>query len=412
MADVSIYVTGQKARCPRCNNKFVVERSGPGGGRASLDGVTNPTPERNGRPGEADRARTPVIPTPAVAADRGRPAAEVTPSPAPKRTPTADRMPAAALAERVASPPETRPERPAGARAAAAATPAATPVAPSPTGAPVIPGYEMVKLLGQGAMGSVWKAVDARNSEAVAVKILVEHLAKTNDFILRFDREAKAMEAVDHPYVVKMRSRGNHAGLHYIVMEFVEGSPIRGEMESTHMPPERAVAMCRRVARGLQAAHNKGIVHRDLKPENILLSKNGEVKIVDFGLAALFSELDPAPNLTRSRITMGTMNYMAPEQRTDAKRVDRRADIFSLGVILYEMLTRSLPLGRFLLPTERGLVLPPLVDDILRKALAPDQPARYQTAAELDADLARLEQMLRNPPPPDENGKRRWWPFA
>jgi serine/threonine-protein kinase len=370
---VSIYVTGQKARCPTCGNKFVVERTGPGG-RASQDGVTSP---------------------PAAAAARKTPLA--TPATPPAAETRSERAPARAVANDAAA--EAQPTDVNGA-------------APALAGAPVVPGYTPTKMLGQGAMGSVWKAVDTTSGEAVAIKILVEHLAKTPDFILRFDREAKAMEAVDHPYVVKMRNRGSHGGVHYIVMEFVEGEPIRREMERTNMPPLRAVAMCRRVARGLQAAHSKGIVHRDLKPENVLLSKSGELKIVDFGLAALFSEMDPAPNLTRSRITMGTMNYMAPEQRTDAKRVDRRADIYSLGVMLYEMLTRQLPLGRFMLPVERGLPLPPFIDDILRKALAPEAPQRHQTAAEFDADLAQLEKMLQNPPPPDENGKRRWWPFA
>ncbi|MEW5855612.1 MAG: serine/threonine-protein kinase, partial [Myxococcota bacterium] len=251
------------------------------------------------------------------------------------------------------------------------------------------------------------------SGDLVAIKILVDHLAKSPDFIWRFEREAAAMQAVKHKGVVSLRERGSHGSIHYLVMEFVDGEPIRREMERTRMPPARAVAMCRRVARGLHAAHEKGIVHRDLKPENILLSRQGEIKIVDFGLAGMAAEVDPHPNLTRSRVTMGTMNYMAPEQRVDAKRVDKRADIYSLGVILYEMFTRELPLGRFTFPHERGCAVPPLADEILKKALAQEAKGRHGTAMEFDADLANLERELQNPGEVDASGARkRWWPFA
>ncbi|MBI5493775.1 MAG: serine/threonine protein kinase [Deltaproteobacteria bacterium] len=378
--DVRIYVTGQKARCTTCGNKFVVERSGPG--RNSLDG-TQSEKTRKGTP-----AATPAVSSPETRPDRraGSPPLPATPPPQPPAPPPAPAAPT----------PDTTQAGPA---------PAASP-------APIIPGYTRVEMLGQGAMGSVWKAREDASGDPVAIKILVEHLAKSNDFILRFDREAKAMEAVKHPYVVRMKARGSHSGLHFIVMEYVDGQPIRREMERTNMPAARAVAICRRVARGLEAAHKVGIVHRDLKPENVLLSATGEIKIVDFGLAALFSELDPAPNLTRSRITMGTWNYMAPEQRTDAKRVDRRADIYSLGVMLFEMLTRQTVQGRFLLPVERGMALPPLVDEILRKALSNEASQRHQSAAELDTELAQLEKELQAPAQPDDPSKRRWWPFA
>lgn len=262
-------------------------------------------------------------------------------------------------------------------------------------------------------MGTVWKAKSNRTQDLVAIKILVEHLARSPDFIWRFEREAAAMAAVRHKGVVSLLERGSHGGLHFLVMEFVEGEPIRREMERTRMPPARAVAICRRVARGLHAAHQAGIVHRDLKPENILLSSAGELKIVDFGLAGLAAEVDPHPNLTRSRVTMGTMNYMAPEQRVDAKRVDRKADIYSLGVILYEMFTRDLPLGRFTLPHERGVAVPPMTDEILRRALSQDPKSRYQTAAEMDVDLAELERQIQGGVHTDPaTGRKRWWPFA
>ena len=294
-----------------------------------------------------------------------------------------------------------------------AASPAPPPpVTPAADAVPVIPGYTMLKVLGQGAMGTVWKAANAKTGELAAIKILVESLAKTPDFIWRFEREAEAMRLVHHPGVVRMVERGSAGGIHYIAMEFVDGEPIRREMERTRMPYARAVAISRRVARALHAAHLKGIVHRDLKPENVLLSRQGEVKIVDFGLAGLAAEVDPHPNLTRSHITMGTMNYMAPEQRTDAKRCTKHADIYSLGVMLYEMLTRGLPVGRYQLPVESGLLLPPGMDDLLRQALEYDKDKRQKDAKEFDDQLAKVEKQLNEGPTADESGKKRWWPFA
>jgi serine/threonine-protein kinase len=269
-------------------------------------------------------------------------------------------------------------------------------------------------MLGQGAMGAVWKAENTGTGDLVAIKILVEHLAKSWDFIKRFEREAEAMRVIDHKGVVRFKEYGSNEGLYYIVMEYVDGEPIRREMEHTKVPPPRGVAICRRVARGLHAAHMAGVVHRDLKPENILLSRAGELKIVDFGLAGMAEDVDPHHNLTRSRVTMGTMNYMAPEQRVDAKRVDRRADIYSLGVILYEMFTRELPIGRFTLPYERGCVgVPPLADQILRKALANEKEKRHQSAADLDVELAELERVIQSGAVQDATpSRKRHWPFA
>lgn len=369
--DVSIFVTGQTVRCKRCRNKFVVERS-------------DAAPEAAG-----DRRATPMA------------------------------------VPRVSIPPDTRNDRarlatPMAAPVAAAPAPAPVPAPLAATAAPtdateplpVVPGYTMLKKQGEGAMGSVWKAIHDDTGEVVALKFLVAHLAKYPDFISRFEREARAMEVSQSPYVVRLRGRGDHGGVYYIIMEFIEGYPLRNEMAQLARNPGRAVGICRRIARGLQAMHNAGVRHRDLKPENVLMGQQGEVKIVDFGLAGMAREVDPHPNLTKTRVTMGTMNYMAPEQRVDAKRVDARADIFSLGVMLFEMLTGELPTGIFKFPHERGLPgVPPYTDVLLRKALAHEPVDRHRNAEELDADLKQLENILRNPQAEDPN-KRRWWPFA
>ena len=276
----------------------------------------------------------------------------------------------------------------------------------------MVPGYTFLKKMGEGAMGSVWKAADDGSGETVAFKFLVPHLAKHQDFIKRFEREARAMEVVQSPYVVRLKSRGDHAGAYYIIMEFLDGHPLRNEVGQLHRNVPRAVGICRRIARGLQAMHNAGVRHRDLKPENVLMGAAGEVKIVDFGLAGMAQDVDPHPGLTQTRVTMGTLNYMAPEQRTNARRVDYRADIYSLGVMLFEMFTQELPTGAFKFPAERGLPgVPPFADQVLKRALAHEAADRHASADELDADLKQLEQIIRSPQQ-DDGQKRRWWPFA
>jgi serine/threonine protein kinase len=160
----------------------------------------------------------------------------------------------------------------------------------------------------------------------------------------------------------------------------------------------RAVRYARKIVQALGAAHARGVIHRDLKPENILvLGPEGDERLVlvDFGLAGILDEEnDPHPNLTKSRMTMGTVNYMAPEQRTDAKRVDQRADLYAAGVIFYELLTGDLPLGRFALPTERGAPVPLSVDKCIVRALARNQDERYQYAGQLDEDMRIIEQEI------------------
>ncbi|MDA0713489.1 MAG: serine/threonine-protein kinase, partial [bacterium] len=241
---------------------------------------------------------------------------------------------------------------------------------------PRIPGYELLDCIGKGAMGSVYRALHLSSGRDAAVKILSPELSNRRDLVARFEREAAALRAFRHPNVVAIFDSGSYGHTHYYGMEFIEGINLRRYIKKGPIEVEKAIYYMRSILRGLKAAHDRGIIHRDLKPENILVEKvegkaDERVVLVDFGLAGILNESnDPHPNLTRSKVTMGTVNYMAPEQHDDAKRVDFRSDLYACGVILYECITGDLPLGRFLFPTERGLRVPVSIDICLAKALS------------------------------------------
>jgi serine/threonine protein kinase len=301
----------------------------------------------------------------------------------------------------------TRPLRPSKSERAAALQETPVQRGPSPKSPrqseplPSLPGFQILEQVGKGAMGRVFRAIDMDSGELGAVKLLAPELAARPDFVARFEREAAALKRVDHAGVVKMHRSGSHQEHHWFSMEFVEGVSLRRVIDAGPLAPGRALAFARQITQGLKAAHDVGVIHRDLKPENILVERlagsteedpKERLVLVDFGLAGILEAGDdPHPNLTKSRMTMGTVNYMAPEQRTDAKRVDQRADLYAAGVILYELLTGDLPLGRFALPTERDHNLPTSMDDCIVRALARDPKERFQQAAELDATLASLQ---------------------
>ena len=283
-------------------------------------------------------------------------------------------------------------------RANAATTPMAKTPAPEPL--PVIPGFDVIEMIGKGAMGRVYRARQLSTGRTAAIKTLAPELAVRADFVARFEREGAAMRAIRHPGVVSVWDQGR-AGVdvYYIAMEYIEGHPLRKSLEKGPLPPALALRHTRYILQALHAAHKPGVIHRDLKPENILMNgPPGEERpvLVDFGLAGIMEEEnDPHPNLTKSRMTMGTVNYMAPEQRTDAKRVDQRADLYAAGVILYELLTGDLPLGRFNLPTEKGLAVPASIDRLIIKALARNADERFQHARDFDAAIAVIEAELK-----------------
>ena len=265
---------------------------------------------------------------------------------------------------------------------------------------PVIPGFDVMEMIGKGAMGRVYRARELSTGRIAAIKTLAPELAVRADFVARFEREGAAMRAIRHLGVVSVWDQGC-AGLdvYYIAMEYIDGPPLRKFMEHGAINPALALRYTRLILQALHAAHKPGVIHRDLKPENILMhGAPGQERpvLVDFGLAGIMEEEnDPHPNLTKSRMTMGTVNYMAPEQRTDAKRVDQRADLYAAGVILYELLTGDLPLGRFALPTEKGLAVPASMDRLIEKALARNADMRFQHAPDFDAAISIIEAEMR-----------------
>ncbi|ATB39927.1 Serine/threonine kinase Pkn10 [Cystobacter fuscus] len=251
----------------------------------------------------------------------------------------------------------------------------------------VVPGYELLRVLGRGGMGEVWLARQMSLGRRVAVKVLPPRLAKDPEFVQRFDKEATALATLSHPHIVQIIDRGVAGEHYYFVMEYVEGRSLRDVMRE--LSPPEALRVALQVARALECAQEKDIIHRDLKPENILVDGRGHVKVADFGLAGI-RRPDSTERLTATSVAMGTLNYMAPEQRRDAKNVDGRADLFSLGVMLYEMLTGEVPVGRFRLPSERVPGLDKRVDAVVERLLETEPEARPARASEVCRMLETL----------------------
>ena len=270
--------------------------------------------------------------------------------------------------------------------------------------------YEIVAPIGKGGMGEVYRARDTRLGRDVALKVLPEAAHGNPERFQRFEREARAVGALNHPNVVVVHDVGSQDGSPYLVSELLEGETLRERLLRGPLPPERAVEVAVQVARGLGAAHEKGIVHRDLKPENVFLTADGQVKVLDFGLAKLLSPDPSADGMgwradleTQSDVVVGTAGYMAPEQ-VKGEPVDGRADVFALGACLHEMLTgrRAFHAGSTAEtmaailreepadPSSFRRRVNPQLDRIVRRCLEKQRAARFQSARDLAFALESL----------------------
>jgi serine/threonine protein kinase len=206
--------------------------------------------------------------------------------------------------------------------------------------------YEIRSPLGAGGMGEVYRAHDTRLDREVAVKVLPESLTADPDRLRRFEQEARAAAALNHPNILAVYQMATHQGVSYMVSELLEGETLRERLKRGPIPLRKAIDYAVQIAHGLAAAHDKGIVHRDLKPDNLFVTKDGRVKILDFGLAKLAKPRDDSGGEatitqgTEPGIVMGTVGYMSPEQ-VRGKIADHRSDIFAFGTILYEMVTQG-----------------------------------------------------------------------
>ena len=253
--------------------------------------------------------------------------------------------------------------------------------------APLFPAYEIGALLGRGGMGAVYRARQKSLDRPVAIKLLPFDLGVREDFAERFRREATALARLSHPHIVAVHDFGQADDGHFfMVMEYVEGTDLAARLRAGPLPPEEALAIVRQVCEALEFAHARGVVHRDIKPGNILLDAAGRVKVTDFGIAQMAGD-EPRTALTVTGALLGTPEYVAPEQMLPAAAVDHRADIFSVGVMLYELLTGQLPRGVFrplaqLVPAARPL------DRVVTRALQSEPGRRYAGMREMSADLA------------------------
>ena len=251
--------------------------------------------------------------------------------------------------------------------------------------AKLFPQLEILELLGRGGMGAVYKARQLRLNRMVALKILASEKKGDAQFAERFEREARTLALLHHPNIVAIYDFGEAQGNFYLLMEYVDGLTLRQLLQSRKLSPEEALAIVPKICEALQYAHQQGIVHRDIKPENILLDKQGQIKIADFGIAKILGQAAQT-GLTQEQQVIGTPHYMAPEQVERPRTVDHRADIYSLGVVLYEMLTSELPIGKFA-PPSRKVQVDVRLDEVVLHALEKEPDRRYQQASQVKTDV-------------------------
>ncbi|MCA9049987.1 MAG: serine/threonine protein kinase [Planctomycetaceae bacterium] len=257
------------------------------------------------------------------------------------------------------------------------------------------PQLEIQNLLGRGGMGAVYKVQQKDLGRTAALKILPDVIAKDPSFAERFLREARLLASLSHPHIVTVYEFGQREGVYFLLMEYVDGVTLRQASQAEpirRLSSKDALAVVGQLCDALQFAHDEGVVHRDIKPENILIDKRGRVKIADFGLARLLGKPADLPTLTRTNQLMGTPAYMAPEQIEGQAVIDHRADIYSLGVVFYELLTGELPLGRFQPPSKKA-DLDARLDEVVLRTLEKEPDRRYQQAIQVRTDM----DAIRNP---------------
>jgi hypothetical protein len=253
----------------------------------------------------------------------------------------------------------------------------------------LFPQLEIIGLVGRGGMGAVYKARQRGLDRFVALKILPTQISTLPGFAERFAREAQALARLSHPNIVTVIDLGQSGSLYYFLMEYVDGINLRQLLQSRPMTPRDVLELVPQLCEALEYAHGEGIVHRDIKPENILLDGKGRVRIADFGISKILGPTSHDVQLTQPGQVIGTMYYMAPEQLERPLEVDHRADLYSLGVVLYEMLTGELPLGRFDVPSKKAAVDARL-DELVLHALERNPARRFQHASELRLQLETI----------------------
>jgi serine/threonine protein kinase len=248
--------------------------------------------------------------------------------------------------------------------------------------------YLIEAFVGQGGMGAVYKGLQMPLRRPVAIKVLRKGTRDEFEYEERFRREAYAMATLTHPHIVQVHDCGDAGEDHlFISMEFVDGGDLAGLLKRGEMTPARALELGVQICEALQFAHANGIVHRDIKPANILLTKDGRVKVADFGLAKRFNA--QSSFMTQTGVGMGTPEYAAPEQFLGAKDLDHRADIYSFGVLLYQMITGVLPRGGYRPPSQR-VAVDERLDSIVYRAMEHERDDRYQSADEIKEELVAV----------------------
>src|ERR1700733_4061343 len=262
--------------------------------------------------------------------------------------------------------------------------------------------YQLEAVLGEGGMGEVFRARDTRLGRPVAIKVIRAERAQQPDFRIRFQREAQATAALNHPHICTLYDVGEQEGASYLVMEYVEGQTLASRLREGPLPMDQLLRRAGEVSQALAAAHERGIIHRDLKPANLMLAATG-VKVLDFGLAKFTGPEASAIDATAAHTILGTPPYMSPEQ-TRGEELDPRSDIFSFGCVLYEAATgvrpfrgsslpeilREVVSGHPQPPTSLRPELPAGWDAILMRTLAKERDRRYQSAADLFSALEEL----------------------
>ena len=269
--------------------------------------------------------------------------------------------------------------------------------------------YKITENIGEGGMGIVYKAQDLKLDRTVAIKFLPPHLSSSEDSKQRFRREAKSAAALNHPNILGVYEIDEDNGLSFIVMEYVEGQTLKNHISSltsgTGVPVLQAIDWIEQIGKGLKSAHDLNIIHRDIKTENVMINKNGILKIMDFGLAKLNTE----GGITKTRTSMGTLSYMSPEQ-VQGINADHRCDIWSLGVVFYEILTGELPFKAeheaallYLIANESppppnllNKKVPHQIDALVQRMMEKDRDKRYQSIDELLKDMDAVKKEIQS----------------